>query len=51
MRIIYDKYYPKKVYGIEFLRRPVVGFIKKQWIFIIYYGHRYKAFSNYNIIN
>lgn len=48
MKIGYFKNYPHKAYGIKYVKEHITGFVVPRWVFVIYYGKRYRAFSNYS---
>ena len=43
------KNYPHRAYGITFEKRHITGMLKIGWILMIYYGRRYRCFSNYQL--
>ena len=45
-KIGYFKNYPQTSYGIVWEKRLNIGYIKSQWILVLYYGKKYRAFSN-----
>jgi hypothetical protein len=36
----------RKMYGFKFEKYDVSGKLEKQWIFVIYYGNKFRAWSN-----
>ena len=47
MKIGYFKKYPKYVYGISFTKDWMLGYVKKRWTLVFFYGQKYRSFSNY----
>lgn len=38
---------PIKIWGFEYKKRDIVEYLTIQWVFVIFFGTKYKALSNF----